>query len=429
MPSIDYVPPVNADAEQALLSALLVNSRVYSSVAGTVQPEDFANPVHGLIYAAIEDVVARGAAATPVTVFPALQGHPDFEAADGRRLLARLAGGFTVLPNAAEYARIVADAARRRNMLAILHERIPDLSAGDLDTSCEDVVGDILAAVHAGGATSADMITASDAHQRVVDRLKSSAEAYSTGVPLLDAAMGGGLYPGKLYVLGAKQKAGKTLLLTTIAYNLIAKHSPASHAYLCLEMGATEIHQRIVARHLGFNSLNFLRSEYKNNVDFIAEVEQAADFFKGRGLYFLDRPRMTLPMLRQTIARAGLSGHITGLIVDYAQLVGGQRRGQSMAEHLDNVAQTLVEAAKQWNLWVMVAAQLNRDGEARGGDGLLNAADQVFYLKRKEEPGLEHLAWLEMRASRYTDWRGVGTEANPALQLDTGAGPHFRERN
>jgi hypothetical protein len=48
----DRQPPLNYEAEQALLAALLANNGVFGQIVGMVVAEDFADPLHGRIFAA-----------------------------------------------------------------------------------------------------------------------------------------------------------------------------------------------------------------------------------------------------------------------------------------------------------------------------------------------------------------------------------------
>ena len=137
--------------------------------------------------------------------------------------------------------------------------------------------------------------------------------------------------------------------------------------------------------------------------------------------------------LKSTIARAGMSGKVDGVIVDYMQLVEGKGKNQSSSEHYDNVAQTLAEAVKRYPIWILSAAQLNRDGNIRGSDGLLMACDLAFSLNKKEgavfHDGQKNpdRAWLETMVSRYTPYLDIGSESAPGYEIDVGAGPIFRE--
>ena len=69
-PDLDRVPqPLsNTEAEQALLGAILINNAAYGRVAEFLNPEHFANAVHGRIYAAIGKLLERGQIANPITL-------------------------------------------------------------------------------------------------------------------------------------------------------------------------------------------------------------------------------------------------------------------------------------------------------------------------------------------------------------------------
>ena len=60
--------PHNADAEQGLLGALLIDNRAYEKVADLLKVEHFYAPAHGRIYGLIAKLIERGQIASPVTV-------------------------------------------------------------------------------------------------------------------------------------------------------------------------------------------------------------------------------------------------------------------------------------------------------------------------------------------------------------------------
>src|SRR5260370_39463082 len=112
-PDLDRVPqpPSNAEAEQALLGAILINNAAYSRVAEFLAPEHFANAVHGRIYAAIGKLLERGQIANPVTLKNLFD--QDGALADlhlpggGAQYLARLAEAAVTIINAEHYGRTI----------------------------------------------------------------------------------------------------------------------------------------------------------------------------------------------------------------------------------------------------------------------------------------------------------------------------------
>ena len=100
-------------------------------------------------------------------------------------------------------------------------------------------------------------------------------------------------------------------------------------------------------------------------------------------------------------------------------------RGQSKVEHLEQVAQWIADSCRKWGISAIVLGQLNQDKEnTRWGEGLNQACDQLYALREVESDPPE--AWMEMRLTRYTPYRHVGSDAQPHLQMNL-AGPYFED--
>lgn len=328
-----------------------------------------------------------------------------------------------------DMAQVVNDFAVRRQGLYTIHELAHDLSNQHVEMCASDIIAQKsqeLANVRGMTETSVD---ACDVIDEIVDDLENhdALACYSTGIHQLDQIMAGGVYSKKFYGIAARQKHGKTTILSTISYNLGLQQVP--HLYLTLEGASTEIIQTQVAREMGFNRLRFLEPRYRSSPEFAEDVRECRKRFANRGMRIDKKPGMTFNMLKSTISRAAIKGEVRGVIVDYIQLVN-QDRGQrdTQAQHFDMVAQWLAEAAKMYGIFIIGAAQLNRDGEVRGGDGLLNACDMALYQHKHDTPyGMGDKSydalWLEMRASRYTPYANIGSEEVPGLVIRKDRGP------
>ena len=93
-------PPSNLAAEQALLGALLVNNEAIHLVATFLQPEHLFLPVHGRIYDAVMQMVARREIANPVTLKTYFENEEALKEAGGGQYLARLADSAVTVVNA-----------------------------------------------------------------------------------------------------------------------------------------------------------------------------------------------------------------------------------------------------------------------------------------------------------------------------------------
>lgn len=407
----------NEDAEQALLGALMVctpQAVAYGRVAGRVAAGDFYSPVHGRIFAAIGAAVERGGEANPVTLKTAFADDPDLAEVGGAAYLADLAASVVTTVNLSDYAKMVRSLARRRQ--AVIEGAQFIAAAARHDTPLDESVSRL--------ATSTDGLlegqkarTRSEVLAAVVADMERPPACFSTGLPTLDRATGGGLFAGRLYAIGGLGKAGKSMLAGTISENLNA--AGVRHAYVALEMGSKQIEHRKIARRLGINSLALLGNVRTNVLERVAQFSISAP----DNTIYVDAPGAAFDELRAEVLAVRHRHRVTGVIIDYWQLVTGRERGQSEEEHLRRVAQWLAAAAARLGIWIVVLAQLADDGEATAVSrtGLNRAADQLYFLRREQD---SEWAWLEQRFSRYTPPADVGSQNDPALRLRT-PGPWF----
>jgi replicative DNA helicase len=391
------------DAERALIAAMLVDNGVVERSG--IGAEHFADESHASIWKAAQAINFRGeqvSLAVLAAALPALKSYIGRVAASGASLSA-----------ASEYALTVRGLAARRRLLALtdkLRERV-----GDMSVAVEEIVAEASGEL-ASAAVGREARTKRAIAESILEDLDRPAEFFSTGIGPLDEVMGGGLMAGKLYGINARKKVGKTLLLGTISHNLNRQH--VKHLFICLEMSATEIEQRNIARDKGFNAIRFLRRDLPDLRQRVADYAVTAPNFT----LFEHAPGATFNELRGIIGRARLKG-IRGVILDYLQLVGGKAPKETEEYHIRRVAQWLADAARQIGLFFLVAGQLNQEGGTRGGEGLNLACDQLFVLQREQH---ESVAWMEMVESRHTLYRNVGSETSPGFWLRK-HGPHFSD--
>lgn len=111
--------PVDVEAEQALLGALLVEPAAYRHIDGLLQPQHFSNAVHGRIFNAFGVLVAAGAHPDAVVVKDALGSEPLLNAVGGiGTFIAALIRGAGVPSNIAFYAKAIRDTYSRRCAIA-----------------------------------------------------------------------------------------------------------------------------------------------------------------------------------------------------------------------------------------------------------------------------------------------------------------------
>ena len=394
---------MSSESEQAVLGAVISDPTLALTLGLT--PEDFGSEVHSRLWGIALDAVSRGGRLDLAVVAAAwpkmgtyLQALADSVA-------------FQVPGSASSHAATVKDAAVRRRLKA-LGARLME-EADDPESKTEEI------AAETAKALATTLLSPGTGKRAVAERvaadLRRPPAIYPTGMVTLDMAIGGGLVAGKLYGIAARKKVGKTSFLGTISHNLNV--AGTKHLFIALEMSPVEIEQRNMAREFGINSVQFLKP---TSVFLERRVADYATTVPDHTVYE-HAPGMSLDALRSVVTRAVLHHRICGVILDYWQLVGGKAKNETEEYHLRCVAQWLADTCRKEGLWCLIAAQVNQDGNTRGGEGLKLACDVYFTLHRdKDDDG----AWLEMEESRYVLYANVGSEQAPGLRLDK-HGPHF----
>lgn len=375
--------------------------------------DDFADQNHGVVWETLRRLASEGE--TSVTAATVIHRTLADEGVDRRSFVGGLMASAGVNVQLPEYARIIADLSTRRRTVAFidsLRARIDDSSVPSeaiVSEGAEELRGLI-------GERGKRAETGREVSERVIQAIGRKLECYSTGIGALDEAMGGGLFASKLYGIAARKKVGKTMLLGSISYNLAQQGIP--HLFLPLEMGPDEIEQRNAARDQMFNAIRFLTRDDPMLADRVAKYAPKAE-----NCIYDYQPGASLDYIAASIARNKVSRGIKGVILDYWQLVGGRDPRDNETGHLGNVAQSLANICKRENLFMIAAAQVNQEGNTRGGEGLKLACDQYYTLHREKD---DDRAWLEMEESRYTLYVNVGDEFSPGLLLNK-HGPHFMD--
>jgi hypothetical protein len=117
VPEPDRQPPHNLEAEEAVLGAVLAAGRLLVEVAALIEEVDFHRPAHRSIWRAILRLADRGEPTDPVAVFGELQDTGGLADVGGAPFLHTLVQAVPTVANAGHYARLVAEAARRRRVI------------------------------------------------------------------------------------------------------------------------------------------------------------------------------------------------------------------------------------------------------------------------------------------------------------------------
>ena len=408
-------PPVNFEAEQALLGAILANNRAYEKVSDFLQPIHFADEMHARIFESCGKLIERGQIANAVTLKHFFEGDQGLAEAGGARYLADLQNNFVTIITAADYGRTIHDLSLRRELIARGEDVVNEAFQADLDISAND---QIEAAEHrlynlaeAGtgdngpksfkSAVIEAINMAQQAHQR-----DSHVAGVATGFKELDLLLGG-LHPSDLIIVAARPSMGKTSLATNIAHRAAATKrrqkgpdgTPTevseTVAFFSLEMSAEQLATRILSELTKVRSDSIRRGEVppRKFEDFVNASRELYEL----PLFIDDTPALSIPALRTRARRLKRQHNLGLIVVDYLQLMQGPAgmRNENRVQEVSEITRGLKAIAKELNVPVIALSQLSRQTEQRDdkrpqlsdlreSGSIEQDADVVMFIYREE---------------------------------------------
>ncbi|MCD2099617.1 DnaB-like helicase C-terminal domain-containing protein [Rhodococcus qingshengii] len=204
-------------------------------------------------------------------------------------------------------------------------------------------------------------------------------------------ALGGGLRPQALYLCAARPGHGKTVVGVNIAQHAAELGIPTG--VLSLEMSNMQIASRIMSAggevHASqIREHNLDEHNQKKLGEYVGRIQ-------GRPLYVSDQATINEKQIRRQVATLVDKYGIKLLVVDYLQLMNASDTKTARQEQLSAISRELKLIAKDFNIAVFAAAQLNRDSakenrppvvaDLRGSGSLEQDADVVILLHHETE--------------------------------------------
>jgi replicative DNA helicase len=354
------------EAEAAILGAVLLRNELLAEVEGELDADDLDTPAHRAVWGAMLSVARQGHPIDVVTLEQELRTHDRLAQAGGLVGLTSLADRYRDVRNVMAHVELVREAARRRR----LHELAGEIrdAARQSDEEVEAIVegaigqlGRLLAGKHQRRSV-ADATGLAIDHARARMRGEKGAQPVTTGIATLDAAIRGGLEPGRLYIVAARPGNGKTAL--AVCMQTAAARSDVPTYGKHLEMTELDLGQRL----LGANALvNLEHVEHPTKTQHMDKMLAAAEELDVLRIEF-DYERTTAKQTRSEIRswrRANPDG-IGVVVVDYLQLhLPESKRSERRDLDIGEWTAAYKALAKELGIAIVLCCQLNRKVEER----------------------------------------------------------------
>jgi replicative DNA helicase len=372
-------PPVNVEAEQALLAAILANNKAYEKVADFLHAEHFADPAHGRIFAACGKLIDRGQIANAVTLKNVFESDGDLEDVGGHQYLADLQAAHVTIINVEHYARAIHDLHLRRELIDLGEGIVNDAYEVDLDSSAQDQIEAAEQQLFTLSETGQSEGDFKSFHNALVTAIEQAEAAHrregqlagvATGLIDLDEMLGG-LHKSDLVVLAGRPGMGKTAFATNIGFNAAKRYnesqgeSGAVVGFFALEMSAEQLATRILSEQSDVASEKIRRG--KLSAEEFEGVVQASNELSTLPFFIDDTPAISVGQVRTRARRLKRRQDLGLLIVDYIQLMRptAGRNPESRVQEISEITRGLKIIAKELNIPVLALSQLSRAVEQR----------------------------------------------------------------
>ena len=419
--------PCNIEAEQAVIGSILVSNDIYDEISPILDPQKFFDPIHIKLYETIEKLISKGLLANPITLKNHFENNEGLKELGGQEYLIKITKFSTSAKQAVDYANIVQEMHRRRELIKISESVLYEATNNtEINTSSEEIILNAeksLFDLAERGHFNQSFMKFDKALEQTIGMAKSAYQSEEgivgvpTGLTDLDSKLGG-LHKQDLIIIAGRPSMGKTALATNIAFhaakNIEKKGSKSTVAFFSLEMSSEQLSTRILSEQSRIRS-NDIRRGKVSEKEFEQFIETSKNIFE-LPLYIDETPAVTIATISNRSRRIKRLFGLDLIIVDYIQLMrSGKKMEFNRVQEISEITQGLKALAKELDVPVLALSQLSRQVEHRDdkkpqladlresgsieqdADVVMFVFREAYYLERKEPTlgSIEHAEWQQ----------------------------------
>lgn len=329
-----------ADAEAAIIGAMLIDSRCIGDVLVAIREQDFLSESRQAVFAAIRDLFTAGTPVDPVTVL-ARVGQ------ECREMLLECMNVTPTAVNVLEYCRIL----REQTKLYRLHMAAENIAAATTLSEARAVMAEAMTELE----DQPDMriATMGELFAELFQELKGPVPEYlHWGMPMLDSALT--VDRGKFIVLGARPSTGKTALALQLAGNIAEKYRVG---FFSLETNEKIVSRRAAAQNLSVRLPEMQRHRVSDEqLAFMAKQTVGLSALLSN-LTVIRRSSLTVSELRSI----ALAKKMDVVFVDYVQLMTpANPKLIEATPAMRSISMELRAMAQRTGITIVALAQLRR---------------------------------------------------------------------
>jgi len=362
------VPPQSLDAEKSLLGAVLIDDETLADITEHVNPKDFYDKRHGLVFGAMMRLYEKHKPVDLLTLTDELKRKKELETIGGSAYLTELTTYVPTSAHAETYAEMVAQTAVRRRLIKASGD-ISELGYDD-DTTTQELLQKAEQELFSVSdqslkqdvASLESILTESFDRLEELHKNKGQLRGIRTGYRDLDN-MTAGLQRSDLIILAARPAMGKTTFVTNLAYN-VATIAKQPVLFFSLEMSKEQLVDRMLADASGVDAWN-IRTGNLSDDDF-SKLSEAMGEMAEAPIFIDDTPGLSVLEMRTKARRITHEQPLGLIIIDYLQLMQGSGKDNgNRVQEVSEISRGLKLIARELNVPLIALSQLSRSVESR----------------------------------------------------------------
>jgi len=363
------IPPHSAEAEQAVLGAMLMNKEAITVASEILSGDDFYQTAYGILFNSMVELFHAGKPVDLITLQERLKEKDVPAEIASLEFVRDLVTAVPTSANVKYYAQIVADKSLMRKMIK-LNESIENMCyAGkeSVESIMEQTEKSMFQLLQRR--TTGDYVPIKQVVLNALDKIEKASKSKGTvtGIPTgfidLDYKLSG-FQPSDFILIAARPSMGKTAFVLNIAQYMAFKKNKAV-AIFSLEMSKEQLVNRLFSLESQVDAQS-LRTGNMKDSDWEKLIEGAGIIGQSK-LIIDDTPGISISELRSKCRKYKLEHGLDIIIIDYLQLMTGSvgRSSESRQQEVSDISRQLKGLARELNVPVVSLSQLSRAVESR----------------------------------------------------------------
>jgi replicative DNA helicase len=362
------IPPHNEEAEIAVISSLLIDGEAIYNINQFLKVEDFFTADNKMLYEAIVEIMNRGEAVNQITIAHQIKDKEKLAEIGGVAYLSGLIANCPTSAHIEHYARIVKNTAIARRAITaghkIMAQGFNEPDPNKIVAESEKIILELQKEV-----VMPKLLLPNDIAQMSIQRYDDLNEGKRrgiyTGFKELDDSLGG-LFGGELCYIAGRPGTGKTEILLSISQYVGIRFGNVLLA--SLEQPWGDITDRLLGRDIEMSPRRIRQGCYPDGVmqrimEFTGKMAESKLYFYDSG-GDIDGRGATTGSIYSIASHMKLAYGISLVVIDYLGLLE-DASGEKSYERVSLISRKLKKLARDLDIPVLCAAQLNREVERR----------------------------------------------------------------